>query len=245
MQVHEAYRPTVSFFWNTSCAQLGQQALTFADPFFLLLHLSRTSFFLDCPWTIPILALPLGYAHPDLQSERGFLIECLALNPNALHFVPATMRMDVAFQAAAKSHVTETALPSPAWWGWKRALRFSHDRIWGNGDYIWWLYMTTISFRIWKVWRGLLVQMSAHPWMEKDVCWGITVSPESLTNCGKWRSFMKIVDFKDSTNPLPLITYYRVVFCIRVSKLSYFEVFWALVLKCVQFFALYSLWKAI
>jgi hypothetical protein len=82
-----------------------------------------------------------------------------------------------------------------------------------NGDYIWWLcgcyvvticwlYMTTISFRIWKVWRGLLVQMSAHPWMEKDVCWGITVSLESLTNCGKWRSFLKIVNFKDSTNPL-------------------------------------------
>lgn len=62
--------------------------------------------------------LPLpGYAHSELQSERGFLIECLALNPNALHFVPAAMRMDVAFQAAAKTHVTGevgTTL-SPAW----------------------------------------------------------------------------------------------------------------------------------
>lgn len=44
--------------------------------------------------------------------------ECLALNPHALEFVPTQMRIDVAFQAAAKSQISPeeaTKLPAPAW----------------------------------------------------------------------------------------------------------------------------------
>lgn len=152
MQVHEAYRPTVSCFWNTSCAQLGQQALTFAGPFFLLLHLSRSFFF----------GLPLNYSHfgaaPRLCSSRLAIWAWLpdwmfGVEPQCLAFRPCRDAHGRGFPGCGKVTCYGDSIAIPCVVRLKKGIAFQSRQnlrdgmVTIYGDYagaMWWLYVDYI-----------------------------------------------------------------------------------------------------